>query len=561
MGENASRELYIQDNTRAVVVDNPESTLVWLGDLVLPEGYTGRDAYLQTLAGKFDPARVLIAGGHFYCFFYAKKQKHLTLLTGFAGILPVYYTQTSQKVFISSDMDLILAASRLKPQVSRRFIMEKLIFNYPLFQHTIVRDVWLLPAHHLIRLSASFQMDRYFDPTTLINNNPSSARESLSALSWFFQRRLKRYWPDEPFALSFTGGFDGRTLLACALREHRDFFTYAFGRSGDRDLLLPEKQAPKLKIPFLPIYLDDPRYLKDALHYGLEFVKHSAGTADMARAHYVHAAKTLAQQRTYLLTGNFGSELFRAMHLTGEMTAFPTYLLFAGRTPDEVIKWVKNSADYKLLNHPGYQEAEEELTDDLSKFHYPDDSLLSTNQRFYMFILEEMFRKYFGPEIIMQNHYLINRTPYLDFQFVRELFSTRLAGVHNDFYMHNPVKRKTGQLFYAGTIKDTHRRLYHMKTGKGYAPSDLSHPLGNLALGWNLIRKQLHRNGQPEDPFSVRLAFMNNLDAIKRIPIHPEYFDEDCMSKRVSEIDTASHRPLLKAYSLNWYIHHLSENA
>src|SRR6056297_1938900 len=254
--KDASRELYIPNSTPAEIVDTPESTLVWLGDLVVPEGYADRNHYLQALSGKFDPGRVLIAGGHFYCFFYEKAQERLTLLTGFGGILPVYYTQTREKVFISSNMELIYDASGIQPRISRRFILEKLIFHYPLFQHTLLEDVGLLPAHHLIRLSASLKMERYFQPASLLHETPYSVRESLSELSWFFQRRVNRYWPDKPFALSFTGGFDGRTLLACALKAPRDFLTYAFGRCGASDITLPAKQALRLSIPFLPIYLD-----------------------------------------------------------------------------------------------------------------------------------------------------------------------------------------------------------------------------------------------------------------------------------------------------------------
>lgn len=556
-----SRALIIKDRFRARVVDNSYATIVWLGDFVLPEGYVDEKQYFSDLGKSFDPLKVLSAGGHFYCLYYKKAQRVLYLLTGFAGILPVYYTSLSGKMFVSSHMDHLIASSGIKPQVSHRFVLEKMVFNYPLFQHTVVKDIWMLPTHHLLQLSGSFRVERYFNPGSLIKSDPTPVRKALPGLSHFFQTRLNRYWPNEPFALSFTGGFDGRTLVSCALREHRDFLTYAFGSSDSQDVDLPARQASRLKIPFSPIYLDQPEYLQQSLDDGLELVARSAGSADMARAHYVHAVKWLARDRRYLLTGNFGSELFRAMHLTGEMTAYPTYLIFAGKDPGWVLGKIKASEDYQLLNQPAFREAVEGLMEDVNGLHLAGDSNMTMNQRFYMFVLEEVFRKYFGPEIAMQNHYLTNRTPMLDFQFVKELFSTRLAGIYTDYYQHNPVKRKKGQMWYARVIRDTSRPLYRMTTGKGYAPRYLLHPSGNIPLVWNMLRKKIFANGHSDDLFCVKKAFMSNLEEIQKVPVDANFFDPAYLAALSQELPDHGHKPLLKAFSLNWYIRKINTDA
>jgi len=548
------RQLVLSDRSRARVIDGPQSTLVWLGDLVLPEGYASETRFFDDLKQRFDPQRVLTAGGHFYCFYYHKAEHILYLLTGFAGILPVYYFQTPTKAFISPDPESIIRDSGMHPALSTRFVVEKILFNYPLFQHSLFEDIRLLPSHHMLQLDKALQVKRYFHPESLLKSDPQSIGDSLEPLSRFFRTRLQRYWPDSPFALSFTGGFDGRTLLACAIHDQREFYTYAFGASDSRDLILPAKQARDLHVDFTPIYLDGNEYIKNSLDLGREFIQRSAGTADMARAHYVYGVRKLSRQTPWLVTGNFGSELFRALHLTGEMIAYPTYLIFALHNPDQVVRQIKQSDAYKLLNPSVFKQVEEELRHDLQTFYDGMDPHMTLNQRFYMFVMEEVFRKYFGPEITMQSHYLTNRTPFLDFQFVQKLFSTQLGGIYNDFYEHNPVKRKKGQLLYARIIKDTHPQLYRMRTGKGYTPRDVLHPLGNINLAANALKKKLKPLRDGDDPFCVQKAFFNNLDAFRQSPLDANQFNRPHLDALMKESPESSYKSLLKTWSINWYI-------
>ena len=547
--------LALRPRSMARIKEYDHATLVWLGDLVLPEGYLSEDQYLQFISRRFNPGEILKAGGHFYCFFHDKKRDILYILTGFSGILPVYYAQASGRTYVASNVESISHAAGIVPTISRRFVLEKLIFNYPLFHHTILEEIGLLPAHHFIQLSDRMDVRRYFDVESLIHPDPMSSKRSLSMLSRFFQQRLERYWPDEKWALSFTGGFDGRALLASALNRELDFTAYAFGASQSPDLTLPRDQARTLDIPFLPIYLEDPEYLDHSRQLGFHFVEQSGGMADMARAHYVYAARLLASKHRYLLTGNFGSELFRAMHLTGEMIALPVFQLFSGKDPELVLQEAMNAPEYQCLNQEVFREDLRDLIQDLFHYKFLDGTKESTNQRFYSFVLEEVFRKYFGPEITMQYQYLINRTPFLDFQFVKNLFSSQLAGVYGDFYTHNPVKRKKGQLWYATLIKDMHKPLYRMKTGKGYAPRDVLTLNGNLFLAWNVLRKKLGRKGQADDSFLVRHAFDRNVRELGTVAFDEGLFNPFYLNGLMEYPSGKGHNALLKTVSLNWYVH------
>jgi hypothetical protein len=95
------------------------------------------------------------------------------------------------------------------------------------------------------------------------------------------------------------------------------------------------------------------------------------------------------------------------------------------------------------------------------------------NQRLYLFLLKEIFRKYFGAEFSIENPYLSNRLPYLDYDFVEFIFRTPFCGANYDFFTQNPFSRLTGQLLYAHIITANNRQLAKIDTSRLYAPADL----------------------------------------------------------------------------------------
>jgi hypothetical protein len=99
--------------------------------------------------------------------------------------------------------------------------------------------------------------------------------------------------------------------------------------------------------------------------------------------------------------------------------------------------------------------------------------ILDPNQRFYYFVYNELLRKYFGPELVMQSRYFNNRTPYLNFQFFKELNRTVWSGVHARLFEKMKSRRMKGQMFYATHLKRHCPEFYHLDTNKGYTPADV----------------------------------------------------------------------------------------
>ena len=152
-----------------------------------------------------------------------------------------------------------------------------------------------------------------------------------------------------------------------------------------------------------------------------------------------------------MVTGNFGSEIFRAAHIAGAVISNNLYHLFNAETIDEALRNIEASEEFQWINKRSFEQEWQELKSDIAKLPVftRDYSGLSQNQKFYLFVFEEVFRKYFGAEMVNQFQYLNNRTPFLDTQFLKGIFTTGLAGLYADYFENNPVKRFKGQVLYA----------------------------------------------------------------------------------------------------------------
>lgn len=402
--------------------------------------------------------------GHYYWFHW--RGDALECGSSFCGILPVFHRNVNSRADISSSSFRIARACELRAD-DLSYLLERRLFNYPLFDRTPWTSIRLLPSHSkLVASTDGLETRRYFNIHGHFGQGDRSSAKDMDELCAAFEQECDVQLPKGGFALSFTGGFDGRTLLGAALKLGRKgFSTYGFGRPGESDIALPETQARQLSVPYSPILLDDRYLADDALPSALAFMELSDHAGNLGRPHYHYAAKLLARNHTHLVTGNFGSELFRAMHSPGPMMSEHLISLF-GSTDG---RWRQ-----ALLREAGadFSEQAQELIATIDAYLAADPSL-TPSQRFYRYVFEDLFRKYFGPEIVVQGHFLRNRTPFLSLRFVRALHRTAWAGVHSRLFETAKFRRVKGQFFYAEYLRRASPALYRMPTNKGYAPPDI----------------------------------------------------------------------------------------
>jgi len=466
--------------------------------------------------------------GHYYFCINDITRKEIIIGTSPFSIVPLYYCVKDSDIIVSDNVFTIAGHTGLK-NVSARFITESLLFNYPLYNCSLVEGISLLESGSaLIAARSGIRTVRHTAPEEWFADYPVSWRKSVSPMTDIFLEAVKKYLPGENYLTALTGGFDSRTLVAAGLYHGRSLTAYCFGTEPEGDLGMAAEISSRAGLPFVPVILDTDYVRNESLEAGKEFIKSSSGTGTFSRAHYIYAASLLCNKSRYLVTGNFGSEILRAVHSPGVIVSPLLYKVFQSDEPKHAVAILKNSTILRFLSPDVVDNEIRNLEKTISALpcfdvRYRD---LGRNMQLYLFILEETFRKYFGSEINGQWSHVINRTPFLDCHFLRELFSTGLAGIHSGFMEKNPWKRYKGQILYSSIINRAAPHLGAYFTDKGYRPVDLLTFTGKARIlaGW--LRKGLSRIiHPPADPMAVHEAWNHNRLWYESLPVSDELFN------------------------------------
>ena len=543
--------LFMPDQTRYQRVDAHDRTIFIIGDIV---GSPSVDEIIDK-----DPESIFKGfPGLYYLLILTLRE--VDVYSSLFGILPVYYAKAGEEILVSSRAGYIKACLNDRVSLNKQWILERILFNHSLDGETPWREIRQLPAHHALKIRNNKESwEKYLAIEDCFADRPKPWRKSLGPMSELFSERCRHYFTCDVNRISFTGGFDGRTLLACALGQKVPVHAYSFGASSNPDITIPKRISAKLGIPYSPIHLDQPDYMHAWLPMGKEMMDRCDGNTSLLHVHYLYSAMKL-QGRECLVTGMFGSELLRALHVSGQVTARPLVDFFMHDEPEEWQRLIMDSPRLQFLNVDYSREELAVVWEKLLAVKKEQRGLgLSRNQGFYKFIFDETFRKVFGNFILPQLQYAPVRAPYLDFVFIKELLQTGLAGVNNDFFTHNPVKRAKGQMLYARIIQQNHAPLLRELNDKGYRPRALLSPVGKFSISWGWAKKRLKRRFLPEDydNLAILSAMHRHMILFKGLKI-PEYFDSERIHRLLESTawrDNILQRDnLVRCLSLAWFL-------
>jgi hypothetical protein len=407
--------------------------------------------------------------GNFYII--QTKNQNISIINSLFSILPIYYTSNFN--IICSDLNWLKESCNSILSFDKKFILECLIFNFGFSNRTLFKNVFLVPCNTLISINnENCSLIKHFEIEQVINTKKETINEK--DLSELFLRTSLNYFPEESFHIAFTGGFDGRTLVSCATFFKKKFTTFSFGKTKNDDVSIPKKNAKQIGIPYRHFDLGQYSYINDFfIENALEYIKESNGGNGYIYSHFLYTTKELAKETNYILAGYFGSELFRALHIPGAVSSETLINVFKSNSPEEIRSQLFKSKALRFINEQEFEteltELAEEVVDYIRNISFKDNQ----NARLYVFVFEEIFRKFFGQWIVAQQKYITVRTPFLDYEFISQLLKTKFAGVNADFLTKNPYKRMNGQIIYAHIIKKSNKTLFYQKTGKGYRPVDI----------------------------------------------------------------------------------------
>lgn len=477
------------------------------------------------------------------------------------GVLPVFYADLPDKLLISSSFDLIKNYSELSWTTDKQYYLEKALFNYPLFNRTPIREIKTVPPDAVVCYDGSLTFERHTDITAYFVERPKSWRKSLDHLSDLFISNAKDFLPRQRFCATLTGGLDGRTMVGMSLQHGLDFYTYSYGSKESLDVTIPIDIAKLFKIDHKPFLIDAAYSERHFWDYGTDFVKDTWGLGNIPRAHYSYVCEKIVNDVNYLVSGNFGSEILRSMKIPGVMTSEIMFNLFENHS--------RNNLRQKILDYPPVQylsaklvyELVDELLDEIFSYINSLPKHLTSNQKFYTYLYNGVFPKYFGAEITVQRQHFNHRSPFLCFRFMEELLKTEVAGANSDYRETNPMKRYRGQVLYSHIIRKTKPELLDLLLDKGYKPRNFLTPLGPAKIAAGYAMKKIFPVVKDKNtPSFATQNHERSLDKMLQMNYIDEIFNPQFIEKVLRENWRSDQMALMNTVSAAYYFNHLTGN-
>jgi len=532
-------------------IEKEDKKLIIIGDCINFNDFSIEQIGINEILNSFK--------GNFYAFL--SDGQNLFITSSAFGLLPIYYL--NDFAVLSSSVKLIKNEVNGKMTENKKWLINQLLFNYQLGTDTIFQEIELFPTMSYLFISNNeINFNKYYRIRDEFLSQPISWKKALPDLSEKFIRLVAQYIPDKKAVISFTGGFDGRTLVSIATHFRKDFTSFSYGKITNDDVYIPKANAEDLGIPYFWLNLNEDYSKLEYFNSAFKFIQKTDGSNGFLYAHVEYLATKVKEKGNVLLSGICGSELFRAAHSSGAVTSKALIDLFRLDTFESYRDSVINLEVLRYLKNEDYNPSINEVLKEAWEFKLDLEKKLDKNKSLYVFVYEEIFRKFFGPWVKSQMNTVCVRTPYIDFSFFKEIIKTELSGAYSDFLTDNPIKRYKGQVFYAEVIRKTNKKLFWTKTGKGYSPAIVNKPILRPFLAIPFLSKRLNRRVIKTDfdnlgiitGIKQSIPFLFN---ISHLDIDSELLKDDLVN--LHNTDRESYRDtILMSYSILMYYNYLN---
>lgn len=398
----------------------------------------------------------------------------LQVITDRLNVIPFYYYFSDGLLIISSSVRQIISTGIVSTEINKAAILQLYYFDYFLGDNTYFEGIWQTENGKIYSFSSSASsVHTYWTVEELYNEKLLSKSESLEVLSTQLFENVDLYTSDsENVLVSLTGGFDGRTNVAMIRKPVENFLCYSYGMPGSKQIDVPMQIKEKLGINYQNVPLDD-AFVNQYSRYSKLALEFSNFTAPVNRANYPYAFSTLNEYSNVAVTGLFGSEILRPLHVTDIIANEYADTLFLADNWEEGfdtaiarLKKVGFLADHVF-------DTADELKQLIYKTYIAPYQKYDKITRYFFFIINEGIRKYFMQEIQSERAFVTTRFPYLDDDLVALMYKTPFAGMYNGFLKKSKFKRRKGQLLYAHIMKKYKPALLDIELDRGYTPGDL----------------------------------------------------------------------------------------
>lgn len=241
----------ISKNQEVVAVFNGEIyNYLELREELMADGYefiTQGDAEVITpLYEKYGDKFVSKLEGMFTISLWDSEKEELHIYRDRFGIKQLYYTETENKLYFSSEVKPLLALPGVSRSVSEQGVFEYLSFGYTLGEISFFKDIKKVPqaTHLIVKNGKIVKEERYWDFSQELKL--SSKDELLNSLDESIKLHLRS---DVKVGAFLSGGLDSGMLVARASKQYSGLSTYTlkFSEAVVDESVVAEEIAKKYK--------------------------------------------------------------------------------------------------------------------------------------------------------------------------------------------------------------------------------------------------------------------------------------------------------------------------
>lgn len=453
---------------------------------------TGENELLQLYLEKGDDFVNRIKGS-FTIILYDKENDLLKIFTDQLHARTVYYYHDKSSLVISSSLSAVIKQLRKQNiiiKANHQSIFQYYLYDYVLDNNTFIENIKETEPGQIIEFSQNnLKISNYYDPLKELNlSGPRlNLSEPAEQVKNVFKKNIQLYDEGpENTAVAFTGGYDSRSVIASLGDNYHDYQYYSYGRPESWDLKIPQMIANKLKLEYSPIVFEED-FDEKFYDYGEKAVLLSDGVGRFSMANYVYVYSNFFQDKPYILTGLFGSELIK--RFTGANLVMNKNMLSlltvqsvqkastskfekaweGSFFSNEFVLLQKEAIEAQLNNHPL-------INNDLPQ-----------NKKIFTHFLALGIRKYFQKELKIQSPWVYNLHPFYDIDFIDALLKTPYPNVYNWELKKNLFKNlKTHKIY--GALIDQKPELSNFMSTHGFKPKYLRNKLYTPLLAFDYFR-------------------------------------------------------------------------
>jgi Glutamine amidotransferase domain len=451
--------------------------------------------------------------GWFNVFIHDADGKRCLLFNSRFGMLPIFVYENEDVFLFCSKISGLAVSKMFIPEWDKVSQLEHAIFNYPISEHTFLKNVFTVSPATLYEFSGGVATHKkYWDYDQLLDRPPLSRKNSIDLINTTFEQVVRKIGSSsKTYGLSLTGGWDGRLVLSSVLKNAVErVLLYSFGAKGSTDISIPAFISEQLKLPYKPFILDDDYVDNHFSSNALDTIWQSSGYRNYLRSHYLYAMRRLSEESECVLSGNCGSNLLKFSEIVPG-AVLSSNLIELIQSSFSLVCLAKEVDKYKSIL--GLTQT------DIDEFYHRVKAIGNEGLRFgkdlpriyFYFLVMKVERKFFGFELSSYNDHVYNFSPFIDFEFIDALSKTIYWGPNYPFNSHsNNLKIQSFDL-YKSLMMANYPKLCDYKTDRGATFHQLNRIDGKLFL---FIKRKLFNpfTIQSKDTYNtgnLRLRFVN----------------------------------------------------